>query len=325
MDLELYEHPPFRPPSEAYSLLFRFTRNCPYNKCEFCGMYKGKKFQIRPKEEIKKDILAAKNLVEKLKIYSWKNGLGGSLKPLARELNILWLLEGEVKTVFIGDSNSLVMNTEDLSEIIEFIYQTFPTVKRVTSYARAKTILKKSEVELKKLKSAGLNRLHLGLESGNDEVLNFIRKGATAEEMITAGRKIKNAEITLSEYVILGLGGKERWREHAVDTAKVLNEINPDFIRIRTLFLLPNTPLWEKAEKGEFTPLAAEELLQEEILLLENLQTSSLFLSDHVTNYLNIQGKLPEDKERMINQIKNILSLDEQRRSKILKKEITTL
>lgn len=325
MDLELHEHPPFRPPSEAYSLLFRFTRNCPWNKCEFCAMYKGERFQIRSKEEIKNDILQVKNFVEKLRIYSWEKGQGGNLKLLARELNILWLWEGEVKTVFIGDSNSLVMNTDDLCEIIEFIYQTFPTVKRITSYARAKTILKKSEVELKKLKSAGLNRLHLGLESGNDEVLNFIRKGATAPEMISAGKKIKDAEITLSEYVILGVGGKERWKEHAVDTAKVLNEINPDFIRIRTLFLLPGTPLWEKAEKGEFTPLSAEELLREEILLLENLQTPSLFLSDHVTNYLNIQGKLPDDKERMINQIKNILSLDENKKAEILKKEITSL
>ncbi len=275
-----FEQPPFRPPSEAYSLLLRVTRNCPWNQCLFCCMYKGEKFERREVEDVKQDI---------------------------REMERVYY-RGEVKTAFIADSDSLVIGNKDLIEIIKFLYQTFPKICRLTSYARARTIYKKTIEELKELKSVGLTRLHLGLETGSDELLKFIKKGMTPEEAIGAGKKIKDAKIELSEYVILGLGGKKWWREHALATADVLNKINPDFIRVRTLILLPIIPLHQKLKSGEFELSSIDEILQEEKLLIESLNCTSEFVSDHVSNYLNIQGKLPEDKEKMINNIESVLS-----------------
>lgn len=327
LDLSLYdyEHPPYRPPSEAYSLLIRATRNCPYNRCEFCAMYKGEKFQIRESEEIKEDINKAKEFVEKLREISWKNGLGGDLKKIASYYGIYWLIKGEVKRVFIGDSDSLIIKTEKLKDLIEFLYKSFPTLERVTSYARAKTILKKTDEELKLLKKAGLTRLHLGLETGDNQLLKFVNKGATKEEMIESGIKVKKSGISLSEYVILGLGGKERWKEHSEQTAEVLNKIDPDFIRVRTLFLLPNTPLYQKYETGEFHLLEPEEILKEERNLIEKLNVNSYFVSDHVTNYLNVEGKISKDKKKMLNLIDSVLSLPEEEKNKILEREVVSL
>lgn len=294
MNYELnFEQPPFRPPSEAHSLLLRVTRNCPWNQCLFCCMYKGEKFERREVEDVKQDI---------------------------REMEKFYY-KGEVKTAFIADSDSLAMSTKDLVEIIKFLYQTFPTIERLTSYARARTIYKKTTEELKELKSAGLTRLHLGLETGADELLKFIKKGMTPEEAIGAGKKIRDAKIELSEYVILGLGGKKWWREHALATADVLNKINPDFIRVRTLVLLPIIPLYEKLGTGEFELSSIDEILMEEKLLIENLEVTSEFVSDHVSNYLNIQGKLPEDKEKMIKNIEEMLQASKEVKERLIQPE----
>lgn len=316
-----FEQPPFRPPSEAFSLLLRVTRNCPWNQCLFCCMYKGEKFQKRNIEDIKNDIREMERFYCRCKELSWLEGYAGDIRKFANEYGIHWLVEGEVKYAFIADSDSLVIETDELSEIIKFLYQTFPTIERVTSYGRAKTIYKKTIDELKQLRSAGLTRLHLGLETGSDKLLKFIKKGVTAEESILAGRKVKEANIELSEYVILGIGGKKMWKEHSLETARVLNEINPDFIRVRTLVLLPIIPLYQKVKEGEFEPSSLDELLLEEKLLIENLNCTSQFLSDHVSNYLNIQGKLPDDKERMISEIEHVLNAPESVKREILRKE----
>ena len=273
-----YDFPPFRPPSEANSLLLRVTRGCPWNRCAFCSMYKGMKFEIRELTEILEDIDMAKEL------YG-----------------------DRVQTVFIGDSNSLVVKTETLVKILNALFSSFPHLERVTSYARSKTIAKKPLEDLIKIRDAGLNRLHVGLETGDRELLMEIEKGATPEEMVEAGKKAKRAGFEYSLYVLLGIGGEEKWEQHAGGTAEVLNQVDPDFIRVRTFIPQPNSPLYEAMEEGRFQPASPETILKETKLLLEKLQVTSQFLSDHISNLLPLHGKLPEDKEKMIQMIDEAL------------------
>ncbi len=302
-----FELPLFRPPSEAHSMLIRATQNCPWNKCTFCGMYKGCHFGIRSVDEVKQDILSLAEHTQAMVEWASRAGHADRVGDVARYNGILWLENDGVKRAFIGDSNSIEMRTGQLAQIVEFLYIMFPTLERVTSYGRAKTAVRKSLEDLKRLKEAGLTRIHVGLESGDDEVLAFVRKGASAAEMIEGGRKILEAGISLSEYVLLGLGGKARTERHAEETARVLNAINPDFIRIRTLNVGRNTPLYESVERGKFQPLSAEEMLREERQLLEKLEVTSQYVGDHVSNYLELEGKLPEDRERMLAQIDALL------------------
>ncbi len=273
-----YEFPPFRPPSEAESLLLRVTRGCPWNRCTFCSMYKETKFELRSLDEIKSDLELA------MKLY------------------------GEsVETVFIGDSDSLVIKKEDFIEILRILYSLFPNIKRVTSYARAKTIHKKPIEDLREIFKAGLTRLHVGLETGDEELLREIKKGATPLEMIEAGKKAKEAGFEYSLYFLLGIGGEDRWERHAKNTAKVLNQINPHFIRIRTFIPQPNSPLYESMMKGDFKLPGPETILKETKILLRELEVDSQFLSDHISNLLPLNGKLPDDKEKMIKLIDEAL------------------
>jgi len=273
-----YDFPPFRPPSEANSLLLRVTRGCPWNRCTFCSMYKSIKFEIRGLEEIMRDIELAKDL------YG-----------------------DRVRTVFIGDSNSLTIKTEMLVKVLNFLYSSFPDLERVTSYARAKTLARKPMEDLEKLHQAGLTRLHVGLETGDRELLKKIEKGASPEEMIEAGTKAKKAGFEYSLYVLLGIGGEEKWESHARGTAEVLNQIDPHFIRVRTFIPQPNSPLYEAMIEGCFELPSPETILKETKLLLEELQVTSQFLSDHISNLLPLHGKLPEEKERMIQMIDEAL------------------
>jgi radical SAM superfamily enzyme YgiQ (UPF0313 family) len=278
-----YDFPPFRPPSEANSLLLRVTRGCPWNRCTFCSMYKGMQFEIRDLEEILKDIALAEDLY----------GDG-------------------IRTVFIGDSNSLVVKTETLIKVLNAIVSSFPHVKRMTSYARAKTIVKKPLEDLIKIRQAGLTRLHVGLETGDRELLKEIEKGATPEEMVEAGGKAKEAGFEYSLYVLLGIGGEQRWEQHAKGTAEVLNQIDPHFIRIRTFIPQPGSRLYEAMKEGHFRPATPETILKETKLLLQKLQVTSQFLSDHISNLLPLLGKLPEDKQKMIQMIDEaVKSLEE--------------
>lgn len=277
-----YELPPFRPPNEAYSLLVRATRNCSWNRCEFCSMYKGTKLELRTVAEVKEDISTMKMVADEITEWARQIGYGDQVGKVARANGIIWLNEGVVKSAFIADSNSIIMKSEDLAEIVRFLYETFPTLERVTSYGRAKTLVKKSPQDLRLLREAGLTRLHVGLETGDDELLKYVQKGATAEEMIIGGKKAIEAGFELSEYVMPGLGGRERWQQHARGTARVLSEINPHFIRLRTLWLDPNTPLYEKHQRGEFTLQSQEGLLIEVRALIEELNATSQFVvSDH--------------------------------------------
>ncbi len=324
MDKFYFEQGPIRPPSEAYSLLLRVTRNCPWNRCEFCHIYKNEKFSLRSVEEVKADIDKIYEIVKEIRAISWRHGFGGEINPslinlLLNEIGdlangfrsvILWLYGGG-KNVFLQDANSLVLKTESLVEILRYLKERFPSIERITTYARAKTVSKKTVEELKALYEAGLSRIHIGLESGFDPLLQYIKKGVTSQEHIEAGRKVKASGISLSEYVILGLGGKRWWREHAIETARVLNKIDPDFIRVRTLKVLKIMPLYEKIEKGEFELLSEDEIIMEERLLIENLDgIESYFVSDHILNLLEeVEGKLPEEKEKMLGIIDRYLSL----------------
>lgn len=327
--LHSFELGPIRPPSEAYSLLIRVTRNCPWNRCKFCHTYKGERFQLRPAEEVKQDIKAAKVIQNEIKELSWKFGYGGRVEKIASMIlnnppnqayyNVaLWLYAGG-ESAFLQDANSLIMRTNELAEVIRFLKQTLPSINRVTSYARSKTAAKKKLEELIELHEAGLSRLHIGLESGYDPLLQYMDKGVTATEHIEGGRKVIASGISLCEYAVLGLGGKKMWREHATQTARVLNEIDPDFIRVRTLTINNRMPLHNELENGNFIRATDEEILAEQKLLLEHLECHSSYVSDHITNLLpETEGKLPRDKGKMLAIINRFQALPSEERTNFI-------
>jgi radical SAM superfamily enzyme YgiQ (UPF0313 family) len=323
------EQGPIRPPSEAYSLLLRVTRNCSWNHCEFCHIYKGQRFSLRTVEDVKKDIDSIQQIVAEMKSLSWSQGFGGEITPgfagsLLKQIHqfpdgyrsvILWLHRG-AKNVFLQDGNNLILSTKDLVEILNYLKTTFPSVARITTYSRAKTIVRKTVDELRELQEAGLSRIHTGLESGYDPILKMVQKGVTAHELIEAGKKVKQAGISLSEYIMPGLGGKKMWKEHALETARVLSEIDPDFIRVRTFKLLPIMPLAQKVESGELVLMNDDEVIEEERLLIENLNgITSYFASDHILNLLEeLEGQFPGIKNRMLETMDRYLALPQAER-----------
>jgi len=231
-----------------------------------------------------------------------------NLEEILGDIELARDLYGDkIRTVFIGDSNSLVVKTEMLVKILNSLFSSFPVIERATSYARAKTIAKKSLEDLIKIHQAGLTRLHVGLETGDRELLKKIEKGATPEEMIEAGKKAKEAGFEYSLYVLLGIGGEEKWEQHARGTAEVLNQVDPHFIRVRTFIPQPNSRFYEAVVKGNFQLASSETILKETRLLLEELKVTSQFLSDHISNLLPLHGKLPEDREKMIQMIDGAL------------------
>ncbi len=321
-----FEQGPIRPPSEARSLLIRATRNCPWNKCAFCHTYHDTKFSIRSVEEVKGDIQDAHDIAEEIRALSWKLGQGGRITEPVIDLIYgrdgrysdnyrsiaAWLYFGG-ESVFLQDANTIIMKTDDLAEILSFIMETFPFVKRITSYCRSHTASRKSVEEFKRLYDAGLSRIHIGMESGYDPVLKFIRKGVTAAEHIEGGRRIVESGISLSEYIIPGLGG-DRWSdEHAKETARVINEINPDYIRLRSLQVRRGTELYRKMHEGEFTPIGDEDVVREIRTFIEHLDgIESTLVSDHILNLLEeLEGKLPEDKEKLLGIIERFFAMSD--------------
>jgi hypothetical protein len=276
--------------------------------------------------EVKKDIDTIKSVVDDLRSASRKMGYGGAINTAVAGsvLNrpqmyrdgyrsiLLWLYNGG-KNVFLQDANNLIIRTKDLVEMLHYLKETFPSIERITTYSRARTVARKSLEELRDLHQAGLSRIHIGLESGHDPILEYVQKGVTAKEHIDAGRKVKQAGISLSEYIMPGIGGKAMWREHAIDTARVLNRINPDFIRVRTLKVLEVMPLYGKVQSGEFELLDDDGMVREQKLLIENLDgITSRFTSDHILNLLEeLEGTFPEAKERMLGIINRYLALSQ--------------
>ncbi len=339
-----FEVGPIRPPSEggSHSLLLRATRNCPWSRCKFCYglIYNREKFQLRTVEDIKKDIDAAREIADAIRAASWKLGYGGAVNEdvgtaLIRSdpglntnqsfiLVFNWLYFG-AKTVFLQDANTLIMPSDELLEVLKYLKETFPTIERVTSYARAKTLAKKTPEELKELRKAGLSRLHVGLETGDDELLKYVDKGVTSAEQIEAGKKAKEAGFELSEYVMPDLGGRARSEQHALNTARVLNEIDPDFIRLRPFVPGPGMPLYEEYTKGNFQLSSPHERLREIRTLVENLNVHSRLCFDHFLNSWyrdrsrrytlfkqDYEGyKLPEEKKKVLELIEEGLKIDE--------------
>lgn len=323
-----FEQGPIRPPSEARSLPIRFTRNCPWNQCLFCRTYKKKKFSVRTVDEIKQDILTVAAIVDEIRGISEDCGSGGHVdnQVISRIFGTsgfsdsfrsvaMWMYYG-TGACFLQDADNLIMERADLVEVLEFLRENLPGISRITSYSRSRTVIRKSVVSLEKIRKAGLNRVHIGLESGYDPLLKFIKKGVTADQHVEAGNKLRLAGIEVSEYVMPGLGGREMWREHAVETARVLNRINPHFIRLRSLRVLPSVPLYGRMKEGRFTVQTDDMVVEEIKLFLQNLDgITSTITSDHITNLLEeITGKLPGDREKMLDVIHKYQCLSDSER-----------
>lgn len=315
---------PIRPPSEARSLMLRVTRNCPWNRCKFCGLYKDEKFSMRSVEHIIQDIDAIKKYTD-LILEQLKNshsgfmnlaksmGLNGDDDINAFQSAMQWIQTG-MDSVFLQDGNSIILKPSDLEQVLLHLRKQFPSVKRVTTYARSKNLYRMKDEDLKMLADAGLNRIHIGMESGSDPVLELVNKGVTKQEQIIAGQKVKKAGIELSVYYMPGLGGKALTRENAIDTADVFNQVNPDFIRIRTLAVPKSVDLYEDVQNGSFQKLNDIEVMEELKLFVSTLDgIDSSLMSDHILNLLQeLEGSLPGDKHRMLDTIERFLAMNTQ-------------
>ena len=279
-----YEGLIIRPPSEAYSLLLQVTVGCSHNKCTFCGTYRQKKFKIKPMEQIVTDLAEAS-------------------------------FYGRVEKVFLCDGDALIIPQPHLEEILKLINDNLPNIKRIGTYANAKSILRKSVDELKKLRELGLKIIYLGVETGNIELLQKISKGATYEQMVTAARRVKEAGITLSVTVLLGLGGIEKSVEHALDTAKILTDMDPDYAGALTLMLVPQTPLYDDYVAGRFILPDKFGFIRELYLIIANSNfTNCYFTSNHASNYLPIKANLPFQKENVLKLISSVIDKKDMKR-----------
>lgn len=330
----------YRPPSEggSLSLLLRFTRNCPWNKCTFCEMYKGEKFVYRSVDEIKADIDAVKAISDEITAVSWNMGYGGRIH---RDVGMAvlqydpsfytnqyfisvfnWLASGG-RTAFIQDANSMIMRPPEFIEALKYLRKQLPTLTRVTTYARSKTLAQRKPEELREIRAAGLDRLHVGLETGDDELLQIVKKGVTSEEQIEGGRKAVEAGFQLSEYWMPDLGGRERWRQHAENTARVLTAINPHYIRSRPFVPRIGTPIHEEYEREGIHLSSPHERLEEVQLMVTNLDVTSKVCFDHAMNsWTDRRGGLlfrqdyegyqfPDEKQLLLDRIQEGLEVDE--------------
>lgn len=270
----------YRPPGEWRSYLLQCTIGCSHNKCTFCAMYKEKQFRVRPLEEILEDIDMARDYY----------GPG-------------------VERVFLMDGDAIVMKTEQLLKILEKLYQNFPNLQKVTTYAGPKSTLSKSMTELKELRAAGLTRAYLGVESGSDAVLTAINKGCTAAQMLKAGQNLVEAGIDLWAILILGLTGQDGdWEEHVLSSAKMINEMKPRHLSAMTFAPAKGTQLGEDVLAGRFKVCTPDHILEECRVLIEHLDVDPLhFTSNHASNYLPLKGGLPEDREKFLSMIDQAL------------------
>lgn len=278
MFFDTYDTPVFRPPSEARSFILRVTRGCAHNKCTYCNMYRGVSFQILSDEEISRQIALA--------VHYGKES---------------------VRRVFLADGDALVLPTAKLLKILQALRENFPKLQRVASYAAPKDILRKSEDELRQLKEAGLQLLYYGMETGDDITLKAVNKGVNAAEAIEAGRRVTASGMKLSLMVILGLAGKEGSQRHALETAKAINIIQPTMLSALCLMLYRGSELLDQFENGEFNPLSPQGLMEELHLMMQNIDLPQdkhcLFRSNHVSNYVQLAGTLPKDKDRLLSEI----------------------
>ena len=307
-----FELGPIRPPSEAYSLLLRINRGCGWNKCRFCGFYRDVPFSIRRAEDVKKDIDLVKYWVDVIQNRQPPRQAKSEADYEALSMAYHWVQSG-MRSVFFQDGNGLLMNPDELTDVLEYLNQTFPQIQRITTYARSDTINRLPLERLKRYRELTLNRFHIGLETGNDHILKMMRKGVTKQAQIEAGIKAMAAGIEINEFYMPGMGGREYARESALDTADLMNQVNPDFIRIRSMALAENLEMYEDYEKGILTRPNDMETIGEIRLFLENLHGITSWVdSDHILNILlELKGRLPEDKDRMLALIDFFLDLPE--------------
>ena len=309
-----FEQGPIRPPSEASSLLLRVTRNCPWNRCTFCSIYKKQKFSLRPVADVIADIDSIHRFTTQIQegshsqIEATDNLSPSDWSAFTAARN--WLAEG-MQSIFLQDADSLVIRPENLIEILRHIKLRFPQVERITSYARSESVARISDDQLAEIAASGLNRIHIGMETASDTILQMIRKGASKEIHITAGLKTKAAGIELSEYVLTGIGGREFSRDHAIETADALNHINPDFIRFRTLHLMDSVSLFAESNSSCYQWTTDVDQAEEILLLLERLDgITSRVRSDHSYNLLQeIDGTYPDDKIRLLTILRRFIDL----------------
>jgi len=269
-----YEGPVYRPPSEAESYLLHVTYGCSHNLCGFCAMYRHKQFRVRPTEEVREDIAAA-----------------------ARALPA-------IDKVFLLDGDAMTLATARLLPVLDALRAAFPRLRRVAAYSNAASVLAKSDAELASLRDAGLGILYFGLESGDDPTLARIEKGATAAEVAEGVRRTKGAGIKTSVMALLGIAGRERWREHAEATARVASAMSPRFLSFLTATPVPDTPFLEEVEAGRVTLPTPGETLEELEAILQGLDCQgTIFRSNHASNYLPLGGRLPQDKDRLLAEV----------------------
>ena len=270
-----YKGKVYRPPSEAYSLIVQVTYGCSHNRCAFCDMYDDKHFAMRPMEEIFEDFRMARQAYRR------------------------------VERVFLADGDALMRRTSDLVAILDLIYGLFPECERVTSYASPGSLHAKSEEDLRLLRQKGLTMLYMGLESGCDAVLERMTKGHTAAAIVAAGQKARRCGFALSVTAISGLGSVELLEQHAVETAKALSAMNPEYIGLLTLMVEPGTPLERWVREGSFTVLQAPDILRETEIFLQNIDSpGSVFRMNHASNYLTLKGTLNEDREALLERVR---------------------
>ncbi len=319
-----YRIGPIRPPSEANSLLLQITGGCTWNRCKFCGLYKHEGFRAFTVESVKADIDVMAEYAELAKDYQCEDGTWNKRAALERlnqmtqeERNCYylvyrWLVNGG-ENVFLQDGNSLAVKTERVVEVLRYLRERLPSIRRITTYGRAETLSKISVEQYKALKEAGLSRIHSGFESGSDRVLSMINKGTTSEQEITAGKNIREAGIELSVYFMPGIGGKDLSEENAMETARVVRAINPDFVRIRTAVVKDDTELWQDYLDGKFKLCSENEKLMEIKLLIENTEgCTGTLASDHIINLLQeVHGSLDTDRRKMLSMIEAYFNLPE--------------
>ena len=343
-----FEQGPIRPPSEARSLLIRVTRNCPWNRCHFCPVYKGTDFSRRPLAHVLADIEAVAAWMETFAPDAVRRGgTGGTgrpdelppgagapegaffsqdaavssaptpappgppLDPGAEMAAWNWYRAG-MKSVFLQDANPMAVPPAEMIAILSLLKERFPGIERITTYARSRTVARIDAEDLARMRAAGLDRVHIGFESGSDEVLSFMDKGVTKAMQIEGGRKIKGNGMELSAYYMPGLGGHRLWRENALETADLMNQVDPDFIRLRTLAIPDHLALAEDVAQGKFQKASDLENAQEILLFLQSLEgITSRVVSDHILNlFEDVGGKLPEDRDAMTEEIEAFLALD---------------
>ena len=330
----------YRPPSEggSASLLLRVSENCPWNQCTFCEMYKGHRFVYRPVDEITADIDRVAAIHDEITAVSWKLGMGGAI---TREVGAALLAEGRdlignqsfvtvfnwlssgARTAFLQDADSMSMRPPEFMAVLKHLRQTLNSLIRVTTYTRSKTLFKRKPEDLRMIREAGLDRLHIGLETGDDEVLTLVQKGVTSAEQIEGGRKAVAAGFQVSMYWMPDLGGRERWRQHAENTARVLSAIDPHYIRSRPLVPRPGTPLHDAVAQGRLHLSSPHERLEELALMIGGLEVRSKVCFDHAMNaWADRRGGLlfrqdyegyrfPEEKPLLLERIREGLAVAE--------------